>query len=190
MNKVEVAEILTSLTVPYPSFSKDQDKEALINLWYATLGAFPKALVNMAIMEHISTSKFPPSVFEIKEIIYKQNTLHGYTFDEIWNLILKAVDSGEYYLGDISYSKSYARLPKEVKDIITIDGLHQIAVNSISENEYIKNQLRRRYQEIKDEKLHSFLTSSQPLTLIPHWETKLQMNSKIHLALQNKGERK
>ena len=91
MTKAELAKLFGILSVAYPNFGSQQNKEMLVEVWFDALQPLPYELVEMAIKSLISTSRYAPSVAEVKETVYKQNTLHGYTFDEIWNLILTVI---------------------------------------------------------------------------------------------------
>lgn len=175
MTKSELVIVFSKLSVAYPNFGANQSVEMLTEVWFEQLEQFPFELVDMAIKSMISTFKFIPTIAEVKETIYKQNTLQDYDFEELWKLIVRASNQGEYFLGGLDYKKAYNSLPRQARELIEPYDLDRIANSSYESVEYSKNQFRKVHEELKEKKKQDFLLSDKPLELIPHWQTKQKM---------------
>lgn len=62
MNKAEVAKLLTVIKIAYPNF---EVSESVVNLWYVMLKEMPFAKAERNLREHITKSKFPPTIAEV-----------------------------------------------------------------------------------------------------------------------------
>lgn len=72
MTKDESIKILAVLKTAYPNGYKSTNEEeiiGIINLWCSQFSDIPYWLVSMAVNNCISSSKYPPSIFEVKEKI-------------------------------------------------------------------------------------------------------------------------
>lgn len=68
----EATKILTVVCAAYPSHFKDMSAEmakGTVTVWAVQFAEVPADIVFMAVNKHISVSKFPPTVSEIKEKI-------------------------------------------------------------------------------------------------------------------------
>ena len=72
MTKADTARVIGYIVLAYPNADKYKDDEqvkATVNLWARIFKDDDPALVALAVDKHISTSKWPPSVAEIREIM-------------------------------------------------------------------------------------------------------------------------
>ena len=70
MTKKETAQILAILKAAYPNFYKDmttEEAQGTISVWALQFADLPADIVLMALNKAISTSKFPPTIAEIKD---------------------------------------------------------------------------------------------------------------------------
>ena len=70
MTKKETLQILAILKAAYPNSYNGLSKEELsgtVAVWMIQFADMPADIVLMALQKHISISKFPPSIAEIKE---------------------------------------------------------------------------------------------------------------------------
>lgn len=70
MNKKETVQILAILKAAYPNFYKDmtaEEAQGTISVWALQFADLPADIVLMALNKAISTSKFPPTIAEIKD---------------------------------------------------------------------------------------------------------------------------
>lgn len=88
MTKKETVQILAILKAAYPNFYKDmsaEEAQGTISVWALQFADLPADIVLMALNKAISTSKFPPSIAEIKD---KMSSLYWEAYDKInpmWN---------------------------------------------------------------------------------------------------------
>ena len=83
MNKKEAVQILAILKAAYPSSYNGMTKEeatGTVSVWAMQFEDMPVGIVMMAIHKLISSSKFPPSVAEVKE---KIKSIHWEAYDAI-----------------------------------------------------------------------------------------------------------
>lgn len=84
MNRSEAAKILAVLSAAYPTASiknaSPDEAEGIVTVWAVQFANVPADIVFMAINKHISTSKFFPSISEIKD---KLSALHWEAYDVI-----------------------------------------------------------------------------------------------------------
>lgn len=72
MTRAEVSKIIAVLVVSYPNFDKfksAEQVEVFTNLWTDFFADDPAELVGLAVRRHISTSKWPPSIAEVRELM-------------------------------------------------------------------------------------------------------------------------
>lgn len=66
MTKQEFAQIQMGICVAYPK-AKILETDQAMDFWYEMIGDLDYQVVNNAVLEHISTSVFPPSIAEIRQ---------------------------------------------------------------------------------------------------------------------------
>lgn len=66
MTKQEFAQIQMGICVAYPK-AKILETDQAMDFWYDMIGDLDYQVVNNAVLEHISTSPFPPSIAEIRQ---------------------------------------------------------------------------------------------------------------------------
>ncbi len=72
MTKKQTIEMFTVLVAAYPNFDKFKDEEqvaCMVNVWANIFADDAAAIVGMAAKKHIATSKWPPSIAEIRDIM-------------------------------------------------------------------------------------------------------------------------
>lgn len=84
MTKKEAAQILAILKQAYPNSYKLTEEEAMgtISVWQIQFENISPQIVYMAVNKHIASSKFPPSICEIKENFTK---IHWEAYDMLNN---------------------------------------------------------------------------------------------------------
>lgn len=83
MNKKEAAELLAILTAGYPKYYKDMNEtelQGVVSLWSMQFKDVPAEIVFMALNKAISTSKYPPTIAEVKE---KFSSVHWEAYEMI-----------------------------------------------------------------------------------------------------------
>ena len=97
MTKKEAIQILAVLKASYPNFYKDmsaEEAQGTVSVWSMQFADMSADIVLMALNKAISTSKYPPSVAEVKskissvhweayEVIEQNYSLHNLTDEEL-----------------------------------------------------------------------------------------------------------
>ena len=72
MTKADAAKLVAIVVTAYPNYDKFRDEAAVtatVNLWATIFQADDGRIVALALNKHIATSKWPPSVAEIRELM-------------------------------------------------------------------------------------------------------------------------
>lgn len=96
MNAEETKQILAILKAAYPSsYSGMTKKEAygVITVWSVQFADLPADVVLMAVQKAISSSKFPPTIAEVKE---KVKSIYWEAYDAIADPSLQETDRKQY----------------------------------------------------------------------------------------------
>lgn len=81
MTQEEFYKIGNVIKSSYPASKLLEDKGVFL-VWYSFLKDFDKKVVENAVIEHISNSKFPPTIAELREYCTARTKLQIPTFDE------------------------------------------------------------------------------------------------------------
>lgn len=90
MNKGEFKNIALAIKTSYPNAKVLQDNESM-NIWYMMLEDIPYNIIQAAILEHISTNKFPPSIAEIREKCAGLTSIPVVDWGEAWESVMLAI---------------------------------------------------------------------------------------------------
>lgn len=96
MNKQEFAVIAVGIKSAYPA-SKILEDEASMNFWYRMLADLNGKVVENAVMEHISTSVYPPNIAEIRNLCMERCKPPVLSFDEAWGVVQRAMSEYGWY---------------------------------------------------------------------------------------------
>lgn len=100
MNKEQIIAILKVLKTSYPKFYADMTKEEMLNtidLWTEMFAHENPAIVVGAVKNLINTFKWPPTIADIKEEMYKLTEEEKQSPVEMWNMIIRAIRRSTYY---------------------------------------------------------------------------------------------
>ena len=110
MTKADAAKLVAIVVTAYPNYDKFKDAkavEATVNLWAIMFESDPGGIVGLAVKKHIATSKWPPSVAEIRELMLESQHPELVPPDQAWAAVSDLLYSeGEYNHGDL-----YRQLP-------------------------------------------------------------------------------
>ena len=115
MNKQETVKLLSMLKVAYPKFfvsTTDEEMQMQISLWFNCLKDYSFDMIQQSVYDLIKTLKFPPTIADITESIYKLTHKDELTEQEAWNIIRKAI-SNSY-----TVRASFEAMPPLVKRIV------------------------------------------------------------------------
>ncbi len=114
MNRNEVAKLLAIAIAAY-GYMQEKDTRPLASVWAKMLGDISYADADAALVSHIASSKFFPSVAEIREGVARLNgAMNMMTADEAWNLVIGAIRRGGHY----NAASEFSALPPDVQAIV------------------------------------------------------------------------
>ena len=108
MNKEEFVKILTGVGKLY---DKELDQEVL-TMWLSFFKENTTNEFKQAINEHIKTSRYFPTIADIKEKIYKSKNKEESNSD-LWERLLEAIRRSSYY-----YDEEFDKLPMLLKKYV------------------------------------------------------------------------
>lgn len=90
MNEVEFSKIAMAIKTAYPNYKLLPDK-ASIDIWFMMLQDINYSIAQPAILEYISTNKFPPSIADIREKCTGYMQLPIKDWGEAWESVINAI---------------------------------------------------------------------------------------------------
>lgn len=156
MIKNDVVKIFIVLRTAYPNFYKDmkkEDLEATIDLWTEMFAHENPVLVTAAVKNLINTFKWPPTIADVKDEMYKLTTTESESPMDLWNLIKKAIRNSGYN----SYEE-FQKLPESAKKFVgSPNQLKEWALDIDYNDSVVKGQFLKQIEIIqkreKDSKL-------------------------------------
>lgn len=110
MTKADAAKLVAIVVTAYPNYDKFKDEAAVtatVSLWATMFQADDGRIVALALNKHIATSKWPPSVAEIRELMLEIQHPELITPERAW----LAVGDLLYTTGEHNYGDLYRQLP-------------------------------------------------------------------------------
>lgn len=121
MTRADTARLMAIIVMAYPNFDKFRDNEhikGMTNVWAEMFSDDDSGLVGMAVKQHISQSRFPPSIAEIREIMASIKNPDLISPGEAWGAVSKLLYThGEHYHGDL-----HNELPRPIADAVEAVG--------------------------------------------------------------------
>ena len=125
MTREETIKLIGIITMAYPNFDKFRDEKhirSMVSVWADMFAEDEAGLVALAIKEHISTSKWPPSIAEIRELMTRILNPNIIPPDEAWEIVAKYL----YVAGEYCHRDYHADLPKSIAESIDAIGYGQL----------------------------------------------------------------
>lgn len=110
MTRAEAAKLVLLVVTSYPNYDKFKDDQAIIDmtdLWAMMFESDNGAVVGMALKKHIATSKWPPSVAELRELMLEIQHPELVAPDKAW----LAVSDLLYTEGQFNHGDLHSQLP-------------------------------------------------------------------------------
>ena len=156
MNREQIIAILKVLKTAYPKFYVDMTKDEMLNtidLWTEMFAHENPALVTAAVKNLVNTFKWPPTIADVKDEMYKLTTTEEESPMDLWNLIKKAVRNSAYN----SYEE-FQKLPEAAKKFVgSPNQLKEWALDVDYNDSVVKGQFLKQIEIInkreKDSKL-------------------------------------
>lgn len=154
MSKQETIKVITLLAGNYNSISEKskEQKNMMIETWFACLGDLDYELVLQAVKKTIIESPYPPTIHEIrKNAIIISNPTHEKTAIEAWNEALKMISKGGYMTQE-EFEKASPQVKRffgsvnQVKQLAMVD---TETINTVTKGQFLKQYetLMQREQE-------------------------------------------
>lgn len=156
MSRDEIVAILGTLKTAYPKFYAEMTKQEMFNtidLWTEMFAHENPALVVAAVKNLINTFKWPPTIADIKEEMYKLTETKDETPIELWNTIKGAIRNSAYN----SYEE-FQKLPEVAKKFVgSPNQLREWAISTDYNDSVVKGQFFKQIEILqkreKDSKL-------------------------------------
>ncbi len=160
MKKNDVVKIFIVLRTAYPNFYKEmkkEDLEATIDLWTEMFAHENPALVVAAVKNLINTFKWPPTIADVKDEMYKLTQTETETPVEMWNKIKAAMSRASYYA-----QEEFDKLPEVAKKFVGSPNQLREWALSIDYNDGVtKGQFFKQYEILKQREKDSKLMLPQ-----------------------------
>ena len=125
MTKAETAKLIGILVMAYPNYDKFKDEKhirTMTDVWSEMFEEDDSKLVAMAVKKHISISKWPPAIAEIREIMSEIINPDVIPTDEAWVIVSKLL----YTEGENSHIDLYQVLPRMIAEAVNAIGYGQL----------------------------------------------------------------
>lgn len=156
MTRDEVVAILGTLKTAYPKFYAEMSKQEMFNtidLWTEMFAHERTDLVVAAVKNLINTFKWPPTIADIKEEMYKLTDTETEAPIELWNKIKSAIRNSAYN----SYDE-FQKLPEEAKTFVgSPNQLREWALATDYNDGVVKGQFLKQIEVIQKRKKDSKL---------------------------------
>lgn len=137
----EVAKLLAVIAAAYPGFEVDETRH---RLWCEMVGDLDYQVAAMAVRRHIGTSRFAPTVADIREQSLAAAGDEVITAAEAWGELMQAVRRYGYYRAEEGLA-SLSPETRRVAEMITWRGIN------LSENlDVLRGQFMRMYQMVHE----------------------------------------
>lgn len=148
MTKNDVVKIFIVIRTAYPNFyreMKKEDLEATINLWTEMFAHENTQLVVAAVKNLINTFKWPPTIADVKDEMYKLTQTETETPVEMWNKIKSAMSRASYYA-----QEEFDKLPEVAKRFVgSPNQLREWALSVDYNDGVTKGQFFKQYEILK-----------------------------------------
>lgn len=148
MDRENIIIILGILKTAYPSFYKEmstEEAEKTIELWRDMFKNENFEIVIIAVKNLINTFKYPPTIADVKEQIYKLQNADVDDTMELFNLLKKAIGNGIY--GSV---QEFEKLPPIVKKFVgSPSQLRNWATDIEFNDEVLRGQFYKQIENLK-----------------------------------------
>jgi len=148
MNRDQVVAILGTLRTAYPKFYSEMSKQEMYNtidLWTEMFKSDNPVHVTAAVKSLIVSFKYPPTIADVKDEMYKLTKTEEQTPVEVWNAIKKAMRNSAY-----NAVEEFEKLPEVAKRFVgSPNQLREWAIGTDYNDGVIKGQFFKQVEIIK-----------------------------------------
>ncbi len=151
MNRKEIMKLIGICSANYSNFPQEGKEEPLIQLWMNMLSDTAYEVAALAIQKHLSLSKFPPTVAEIRSLIVYINNPERITGMEAWGNVTKAIR----VYGSYRETEAKASLDPLSKSIVEMMGYRNLCMseNDMADRAHFTKAYDSHVQQDRDEEL-------------------------------------
>jgi hypothetical protein len=121
MIRADAGRLIAIIVTAYPNSDKYKDKESVnnaVSLWADFFADDDERIVALAVKKHIATSKWPPAIAEIREIMTEITHPDLIPPDEAWEAVNKLMHTHPERL----YNPTTAYLPRAIAEAVDAVG--------------------------------------------------------------------
>lgn len=125
MTKKDTIQLFAILIQAYPNFDKfqsDEQIELMVEAWAQLFADDDSRIVGLAVKKHIMTSKWPPSIAEIREIMTDITHPDLIPPDQAWAAVADLL----YAVGEYNHGDKHRQLPALIADTVDAIGWHTL----------------------------------------------------------------
>ena len=159
MDKKQFSKLITGLKAAYPRFTMLNTNEEM-EFWYTMLQDIDYQVAQNATMEFISTSVFPPSIAEIRNLCADRLTEKPKSFDDAWGTVLKALRS----YGHMEGGKALESMDEITRQIVRNLGWYNLCMseNPEADRANFRMAYEKKIKEVENQRLlPEFVTSDK-----------------------------
>lgn len=112
MNRKEIINLLALATANFPSY-QERDMQPTAVLWEKALADIPYQVAEQALLKVLATSKFFPTIADIRDAIAAITQPRSLDWSEAWSLIVQAIRKYGHY----REKDGLESLPPDVRDM-------------------------------------------------------------------------
>lgn len=180
MNRDEVVLVLGILKTSYPNFYKDMTKDEMfrtISLWTELFSHEDARLVTAAVKNLINTFKWPPTIADIKEEMFKlmKTDEEKETPIELWNAIKKAIRNSSYHA-----QEEFDKLPEICKKFVgSPSQLREWAISTDYNDGVVKGQFLKQVEILRQREKESKLMLPEVKNIIGQIASNISIDPKM-----------
>lgn len=125
MTREETIKVIGIIAMAYPNFDKFHDEKhirSMVSVWGDMFSEDDAGLVALAVKEHISISKWPPSIAEIRDSMTNIINPNIIPPDVAWEVVSKYL----YITGEHCHRDYHKELPQAIAETIDAIGYGQL----------------------------------------------------------------
>lgn len=142
MERNEFSVLVKAMKAVYsdPKFITDKDA---FNVWYEILKDIPYELCHAAIYKYMATSKFPPTIADIRQIATEMAAPESLNEGEAWALVYRAICNSAYHARE-EFEKLPIECQKAVGNPAILKEWANLNINEV--NTVIQSNFMRSYK--------------------------------------------
>lgn len=165
MDREKIITIMKIFKTAYPRFYADmtrEDAENTIALWLDMFKHENPELVIAAVKNLINTFKWPPTIADVKEEMFKLTHKEDETPIQLWNAIKKAISRSGYYA-----KEEFEKLPEIAQTFVgSPSQLREWAIDPDYNDGVVKGQFLKQVEILKQRKKDSTMMLPQVKELV------------------------